>query len=246
MQFGRSDAAVTAIRALQLRLRELQQEKQTLEDDVRSLKIQIGLNPVAPSAREAELMGATERARQMVVHASATMAQIQEARRQHEILKREIAVAEEALDESVPSEDGSVVEGLRRAKQVQSSIRDYESLLCDLFAAPMRSAADFIAGFAARGQAFDTDLVSQPLRHLVTRVMELPAAYQRQSTPTKRAIVQGLICAVEGAFALTGQLRELRRRQAVGRTPRRIAVDIRRSALDLHALEQAVNRFSFH
>jgi hypothetical protein len=174
------------------------------------------------------------------------MAQIQEERRRNEVMKRKLALVEEELHASGSGEDDSVVETLQRAKQVQKTISDYEALLCDLFETPLRSAADFAVGPNGRRLRFDQDRVAHQLRHLMTRMMELPPVYHCQNIPTKRAIVQGLICSIEGVFSLTNQLHELHRQQAVSKTPRRIGIDIRRSVLDLNALEQAVNRFSFH
>jgi chromosome segregation ATPase len=219
---------------------------QTLEDEIHSLKLQVDSNPEEPTSHQTGLEQATERARHMVSNATSTMMLIQAERQRNRELRQAIDATERALNESAASDASSVTENLQRAQQIQKVLDEYTVLLRDIFASPTLLPPSRYASKSDRCSVnIDTDLLKRPVRDIVERVLELPRSYSTQDLPTKRAIVQGLICSLEASNSLTAQIHDLERRQAVSKTPRRIGIDISVAAAELFALQEGIKRFSF-
>jgi hypothetical protein len=245
MDVDESEAAITAIHALQVRDRELEQERQTLEDEIYSLKLQVDADSEEPTSHQTGLEQATERARHMVSNATSTM-MIQAERQRNRELRQAIDATERALNEFAASDASSVPESLQRAQQIQKVLDEYTVLLRDIFASPtLLPPSSYASKSDRRPVNIDTDLLKRPARDIVERVLELPRSYSTQDLPTKRAIIQGLICSLEASNSLTAQIHDLERRQAVSKTPRRIGIDISVAAAELFALQEGIKRFSF-
>jgi hypothetical protein len=246
MEIDKSEAAITAIRALQVRARELEQERQVLEDEIHSLKLQIDANAEEPNSHQTDIEQATERAREMVANAMSTMMMIQAERQRNSDLRQAIDETERALNEPAASDVGSVIEKVQRTQQIQKVLDEYTLLLREIFANPIScSASRYASKSDRRSVKIDTDLLKRPVRDIVQKVCGLPRSYCAQDLPTKRAIIQGLICSLETANSLTGQIHDLERRQVASKTPRRIGIDISAAAAELFALQESINRFSF-
>jgi hypothetical protein len=235
-----SEAAVTAIEALQKRIRDLEFDQQNIKDSIYSLHLQIDACDQRDDLSQLRLFKSTSRARQMIDNAAVTMARITAERELNAHLKCEIATCENILGEE--SEVGNTFKN----RQIGNSVNDLEILIRDLFSLGWRSIATFYVSPANRRYLTrDSDLLPHPVRDVVERMRRLPGGYMGQPLPVKRAIIQGLICSVELHQKLSEQIHELQRRKSISQTPIRISFEIHSLVAQLFALEREINRISF-
>jgi DNA repair exonuclease SbcCD ATPase subunit len=241
-----SDAAVAAIRALQDRIKELEQDRETLQCEVDSLKIQAENHARDYRAREQELIDATNRAQDMIDQATPTMREISQARAEHQAILDEMAAIENRLHSTDDGDSDSVVERLKAVNSSKSNVADYQLLLRDIFTSTSFPVASrILSSPEIQKIPLDPDLLPHPLRDVVERLAALPTEFRRQPVPTKRAIFQGLICSIEMSFDLANKIRAFERQKFKSTTPRRIGIDIHNLAVQLYVLEYYVKRFSF-
>ena len=244
MEVPESEAAITAIKALQKRVKELEQERQSLNDEIYSLNLQVKFRDEEFANRRHDLTDATAMARQMVSNAASTMTEIKSEREANIRLKDKLARIEEALacDRTDHSQQVQV-ENLRR---IERSISEFEALLVNIFATPWQSIAAAYLTPAELKSETDPDLLPRPVRDIVQRMRELPRNYKAQGVVKKRAIVQGLVCSLETASELAAKIHELEKEQKRSRTPLRVGIEIHGVAVQLHALTRCINRFCFN
>lgn len=246
MEVPQSEAAITAIKALQKRVRELEQEKQALNDEIYSLDIQVKLRDEQFANRQHDLVDATEMAKQMVSNAASTMVEIKAERAENERLKQRLALLEEKLGASNPACRTQAVQ-MENLRRVEKNITDFESLLAHIFSNQWQSiAASYLKPSELKNSDIDPDLLPRPVRDIVKRMLELPTKYRAQDIIGKRAIIQGLICSLETASDLAVKIHDLEKEQKVSRTPLRFGIEIHGLAIQLYALTRCINRFCFN
>ena len=241
-----SEAAITAINALQRRVKELEHEQQELKEEVYTMDLQLQMKDDHFLQRQEELIKATRRARDMINNTTATMRQLKAERVRNEDLKTEIALTEAALNGTQNVRSDSLIVRVDELKRIQKNIDAYETLLVDIFAKPWQSiATNYLSTTETRSIKSDPDLLPQPVRDIVQRINKLPRKYKDQDIVTKRAIIQGLICCLEAAGELAAKIHDLEKQQKQTKTPTRVGIEIRNIAMQLYVLTQSINRFKY-
>ena len=237
-----SRAAISAIAALQKRIRELEEEKTTLETEVKSLHSQIEEKNGKFLVRERELQETTIRAKEIISSSSFSLTQIQKAREENEQLKIELQEAEDqyqkAISEKIRKPSSQQINILLR------QISDYEIIFGDIVEQTQKTQMLPCNSAILQQLSSDPDLLPQPLRDIVKQLRKLPSTFQNQSITTKRAMVQGICCAREQINRLSDSVRDLHskiRKQ----TPRKLRYEIQTLSAQADVLIQEVSRFHF-
>lgn len=246
MEVMESEAAITAINALQRRVKELEQEQQELKEEVYTLNMQLQMKDDHFLQRQEELIKATRRARDMINNTTTTMQQLKSERMKNEDLKTQIALTEATLNGTQVAREDSLIVRVDELKRIQKNVDAYETLLVDIFANPWQSiAANYLSTSEMRSIKNDPDLLPQPVRDIVQRINKLPKKYKGQDLVTRRTIIQGLICCLEAAGELSAKIHDFEKRQKQTKTPMRVGIEIHNVAVQLYVLTQAINRFKY-
>lgn len=242
-----SQAAISAISALQKRVRELEEEKELLTNEINTLNIQVTSKNDTYLRREEELKSATARAQRMINNASNTMVLIQEERAKNNRIKENIAMLEEEINgHSENVKDVALIRKTRTCEMlsINQILQHYEIIFGEIYASMVETRQlTFIDKKALRQVNADPDLLPHPLRDIVKKLKQLPTQFVGQNMQTKRAIIQGLTCAQEHANDLIMELRQLEKKRSSSQTPRRISIEIRNLACQLLVLTQTMKRF---
>lgn len=237
-----SRAAISAIAALQKRIKELEEERITLETEVKSLHTQIDEKNSKFFQREKELQETTIRAKEIISSSSFSLTQIQKAREENEQLKNELEEAEDeyqkAISEKIKRPTSQQINVLLR------QISEYEIIFQDIVSQTQKSQMLPCNSTLFLQLVSDPDLLPQPLRDIVKQLRKLPVTFQNQAISTKRAMVQGICCAREHINRLTDEIRELQS-QIRKQTPRKLRCEIQTLSAQANVLIQEVSRFRF-
>lgn len=246
MAFAPSKAAIAAITVLQERIKELEAEKIGLQQGIESLQIQIHNKRCEITENETNLISATNRARQMIENASLIINRIHNARLENNQLRRNIALAEEQLNQLDSGLDSSCQKELSKRKIILKNLEEYRKLLHEIFSNINQDHFGvFLSSLEIAKIDYDPDLLPHPIRDVVHKLKLLPTQYKMQPVQKQRAIIQGLIRSVELANELVFKIRELQGSQEAAKTPRRVGFDIRTHAVNLYVLTREIRRFSF-
>ena len=242
-----SQAAVSAIAALQKRLKELEEERELLTDQVNKLKDHVTVNDSDYTRREKEVSEITARANKMIEDSAETLVQIKEERRQNSLLKQEILNTQKELS----GLNHSCLDRLKvcssRKKQISSYdqvLKEYESLLGLIFEPPQLIGRQHT--ISMKKSDYDIDLLPANQRRIARQLQELPASYTKQNLVTKRTIIQGLICTREEVNKLADKIYRLEKMRCTTTTPRSITFDINKSIQQFMILSNGMKRFKFN
>ena len=241
-----SQAAVSAIAALQKRLRELEEEKALLTKEVEKLNNHVTTNDEDYTKREQEISEITARANKMLEDSSSTLVQIQEERRLNQKLKKDIFNAQHDLDESEDAVEEILKERAAKKKQVASLdqvLSEYESLFSVVFQPPQLVGRQH--QIRMKKSDYDVDLLPVGLRRIARQLQQLPERYSKQPITTKRAMIQGLICTREEVNKLAEKIYALERRRCTSTTPRSLSFEIDKYTKQFMILTNEMRRFKF-
>ena len=247
MDQNSSQAAVSAIAALQKRLRDLENEKATLTKEVEKLNNHVSTNDEDYTKREQEISEITARANKMLEDSAATLVQIQEERRLNTKLRKDIFDAQQQLDESEEAVELILQERAIQKKQVASLdqvLAEYESLFSIVFKPPQLVGRQH--QFRMKKTDYDVDLLPVGLRRIARQLQTLPERYQKQPITTKRAMIQGLICTREEVNKLAEKIYSLEKRRCTSTTPRSLSFEIEKYTKQFMILTNEMKRFKFN
>lgn len=241
-----SQAAVSAIAALQKRLRELEEEKLNIEKQIEQYSKNASFNNQEFERREREVAEITARAYKMTQENASVLVQIQEERKRRLELKNQLLDLEDQIEECGDACESTRVEA-RSIKQTQYNynkiLDDYETLLGLIFEPPKLVGKKH--DFKMRRSDYDIDLLPTSMRRMAQQLSELPAQYKSQNLTTKRAIIQGLVCTREETRKLKEKIYVLERKRNTSTTPRSLSFEINKYIQQFNILSGEMKRFKF-
>ena len=242
-----SQAAVSAIAALQRRLRELEDEKSILTKEVEKLNAHVSTNDEDYTKREKEVSEITARANKMLEDSAATLVQIQEERRLNTQLKEDIFTIQQELGESEEIATAKVQAKINKKKQIANYdqiLNEYESLLSIIFQPPQLVGRQHQINM--KKSDYDIDLLPLGQRRIAKQLQQLPDRYAKQPLNTKRAMIQGLLCTREEANKLAAKIYSLEKKRSISTTPRSITFEIDKYTKQFMILTHEMKRFKFN
>lgn len=241
-----SQAAVSAIGALQQKLRELEIERGQLEIEAETLRKTCKRQSESYRKREEQLMQSHKKAKDIIDKASESFALISEEREENEFLKKELDRLQSLLKESEVRHDflEPIAKGMNHdARFLAELVKQYESLLAVIFA-PLKLIGKTKLP-KIRKNDLDIDLLPSKLRYICNKMRTLPTDYRKQNMDTKRAIIQGLTYIREEAAKISHQIYCMEKARALSATPRTIDHEIDLLVTQFHILSAETKRFVF-
>lgn len=241
-----SIAAISAIDALQKKLKDLQLERGQLELEYNGLLSHTRKTSDQFTKREQELNRAAQRAQAALNDSAEMLVQIQGARRDNAFLRKEIAKYKEMINEKVEiynQQKGNYDEEIATTTKLDRLVKQYESLLPMIFMPPALIGNK--THKEPKPESLDLDLLPSQLRRIAIGLHKLPSHYQKQDIETKRAIIQGLIFAREECLKLSLQIYELEKAKTRSAAPRSVSLEINSLRSQFATLSNAMQRFVF-
>lgn len=242
MEHTVSKAAISAISALQQKVRELEQERITLQTEIKSLQSQIDERNGQFSLREKELQQSTLRAKEMVTNSSITISQIQNAREENIKLKTK-------LNESLDLYKSLLKKKIKKpsSSKIQKMLKivsEYEVLFGDIALQTTNIQKYPCDPYQLQQVISDPNLLPQPIRDVIKQLRKLPSNFKGQDINTKRAMVQGICCTRELMSRIIDRIQTLNN-QPNTYSLRKNKYELQLLCVQLNALSHETNRFHF-
>ncbi|EAY11605.1 hypothetical protein TVAG_081770 [Trichomonas vaginalis G3] len=241
-----SQAAVSAIAALQKRLRELEDEQKNLQSQIEQYNKHWSFNNEEFERREKSVAEITAKAYKMTQENAHVLVQIQEERKRKLELKNQILDLQDEIDECGDLEQSTRVKK-GSVKQVSINynkiLDDYETLLALLFEPPQLVGRKH--DFKMCKSDYDIDLLPTTMRRIAQQLEALPDNYKSQNLPTKRAIIQGLVYSREETRKLKEKIYALEKKRNTSTTPRSLTFEINKYIQQFNILSGEMKRFKF-
>ena len=237
-----SNAAISALAALQNRLKELEFEKNNLENEVEHLKMRMDKKESSILLREQEIIKITTRAENMVLNSSKILSEINDLREENCTLNSQIRNLEELLNDS---KSKLFLKNTKRQndkieiEMLNNKILEYEFLLSILFQPP-----HLLKNFKSKSSC-DIDLLPMNLRRIAKRLLSLPTEYYSQPIEIKREIIQGLLCTREITSKLSYDIHKLEKQASSNSTPRYTTIEMNTLINQFKTLSRIMKRFVF-
>jgi chromosome segregation ATPase len=244
-----SRAAISAIAALQQRVRDLEDQGALLEEERDSLHRRLEVRDSAFRVRESSLNEATSKARQILDTTSAAMTHLHEERTRRQRLRSQLQEQQHLLDATV-SKQRSHRAAHRKSKGEVSALlrilREYEMLLGDLISPGLqRGALTQDEAILILAGNYEANSLPPNLARILRQLQEAPKRFARQSIENKRVVVKALS---EGSAAITElntRIKQLETQKFSSSTPKKFQADVKRISAQLLILSNEMSKFEF-
>jgi peptidoglycan hydrolase CwlO-like protein len=244
-----SQAAISAIAALQKRVRELEEQSGLLEDERDSLRLRLNDRDFAYQRREAALNDAASKAKEILNNASVAMSQLREARTERQKLKAEVEDLERQIHE-IQSKIKSTKSGHRRTKSgltdLLRKLAEYEILIGDVVAQPpYRPCLSPDEASLLASREADPDVLPPSLGSILRNLQGLPKSFTTLNLGKKREVVKVLSEASAAVTELNAKIRNLEREKFASSTPKKFDTEIKRLSSQMFILSNEIRKFEF-
>jgi chromosome segregation ATPase len=244
-----SHAAISAIAALQKRVRDLEDQALILESERESLRLRLNERDAQFDRRKAALNDAAAKAKEILNNTSTAMSQLREARAERQALKGEVENFEKALKEIQGKVRTSKLKS-RRFKsglaELLKKLAEYESLIGDVVGQlPCRPCLTQEEQALLASREVDATIMPPQLEPILANLQSLPKQFAALSLATKRKAVQALSEASAAVTELNAKIRTLEREKFASSTPRKFDSEIRRVSTHMFLLSNEIRKFEF-
>jgi len=249
MDFYDSKAAVDAMAALQARIKELERGNARVRRECTRLRSLTGNTDASLGDREANLINAADKAREMLEGASETLVELRRMRREN----RELAARLSDLQSQLTAKlDGDARRQTRssgleaKRDNAERLISEYEELLAEILSPPVMplSGADSVP-FNSTIASITTYSLPATLQTAVKMIQTLPFPFRRQKLEKKREIVAVLVGARDITFKIANEIHALELQKCETGVVRRVQAEIDVKTAHLRMIAQAMARFRF-
>jgi DNA repair exonuclease SbcCD ATPase subunit len=244
-----SQAAVSAIAALQQRVRELEEQAALLDDEHESLRIRLDNRDIAFRRREAALNEAMAKAKEIMNSTSAAMAQLSDARAQRQAHRSLVDDLEHQL-QTVQGKIKSAKSQQRRAKSglgdLLRKLAEYEILIGDVVAhRPHRPCLTPDETALISSGIPDPDLLPPSLAPILSALQSLPKNFPELTLGKKRKAVRALSNASAAVTELNAKVRALECEKFASSTPKKFEAEMKRLSVQMFILSREIGKFEF-
>ncbi|KAK8866319.1 hypothetical protein M9Y10_009280 [Tritrichomonas musculus] len=248
MDFYDSKAAVDAMAALQARIKELENYNARIRKECQRLKVLAETDENSLNEREASLMNAADKAKQMLEGASESLIELRKVRHDNRQLQNRLEQLQNDLSARVIQENKAKEKLLKlsdKKDNAEKLLKEYEELFCEILSPP-----DFQLN--GNGQipftntiAVTTHSLPATLQTAVMMLQTLPFPFRDQKLEKKREIISVLLNAREIAYKIQEEIHQLELQKLESGSIRRIQAEIDVKSSHLYLLTQAMSRFRF-
>ena len=239
-------AAVSAIAALQKRIRILENEKIQIQSQIEELQQKFQTQDNDYSIREKELQSVTERANRIIEESKCSLSQIKEDRALNISLKQQISQYNELIEQkNSESQQNHFNKNhwLQIQKKTRQIINDYDILL-QMFYSPTRLIGKR-KNLLKSKLSSDINVLPLNSRRIVQLLQQLPSTYNKQTNKIKRSILQGIRCSLHITNDLTDQIFNMEKQLTTSKTPRSLTYEINKLVTEFEIISKEINRFKF-
>ncbi|KAH0789005.1 hypothetical protein GPJ56_007081 [Histomonas meleagridis] len=212
MEVEASHAAVSAIAALQERIRELELEQEELKEERAKLLNILDERDNMHSMREEALNKATEKANQMIANITETMDKVQYFREENKNLRKQIAQSKEALTKSSPKQTSPRCSNTKLKadlKQIKQRLSDYECILGEILTTHPNMATLSHEDLVVISRETNQKNLSSKINKIYQSLNQLPKSFSRQKNETKRLTLRTLRKAMYAISEMSLKIEEL-------------------------------------
>ena len=207
-----SKAAISAIAALQDRVRGLEKEQRNIIAEIDFYKKKINSRDKKVQQRTMMLEDASDKAKEMLIYVTECNHELIAARDLHKSLKSDIQIIKETFETEDPTEKEKKAEKIISVRtelaNTQQKASDYETILSE-FLKPVPASCSPDGALMLAVSDGDAKLLPQPLRTVIENLQRLPKDFKKQTIEEKRDTVQLLTIARNQTRVLSQQIREL-------------------------------------
>ena len=248
MDFYDSKAAVDAMAALQARIRELEKNNSKIRKECQRLRTIAESDENTLNEREASLMNAADKAKQMLEGASESLVELRKVRHDNRQLQKYLEELQNQLTEKLDQESKAKAKLLRltdRRDNAEKLLKEYEDLFCEILSPPNvqlngQGTIPFTSTISVT-----THSLPATLQTAVNMLQTLPFPFRDQKLEKKREIISILLNARDIAFKIQEEIHQLELQKLESGSIRRIQAEIDVKSAHLHLLTQAMCRFRF-
>lgn len=243
-----SKAAVDAMAALQARIRELEAGNARLRRECAKLKESTEKDEASLSEREAAILGAADRAQQMLDGASETLTELRRIKRENRNLRKQLEQMESDLEAKL-ADDQKKQESIARLNKKRTDsarlIHEFEELFKEILAPPDLHFDELPLIPFNTSVSQNTYSLPATLQTVIHELQTLPTPFRDQKLEKKREIINVLCAARDIAERIAAEIRELRLKQPEEGSVRRIQAELSVKASHFSLITQAMGRFRF-
>jgi chromosome segregation ATPase len=244
-----SRAAISAIAALQQRVRDLEDQRAILEEEQESLRQRLAARDSAFRLRESSLNEATSKAQQILDTTTTAMTQLHEERARRQQLRAQIQEQQLLLDATVLKRRAHKAAHQKSKADLSVLLRmlhEYEILLGDLIMPGLQRAA-LTQDEATLVLASENDASTLPpnVAAIVRKLQQAPKRFARQSIEKKRVIVQALAEGNAAVTELNSRIKQLETQKFSSSTPKKFEAEVKRISAQLLILSNEMSKFEF-
>lgn len=243
-----SKAAISAIAALQERVRSLEKEQRNIFAEMDSYKHKINSRDERVQQRTKMLEEASNKAKEMLNYVSECNHDLIVARDLNKKLKTSIKKVKESLNEGDEEEEEMKREKIRSLRteltNANQKVSDYEIILSE-FLKPVPSSCSPDGALMLAVSDGDANLLPQPIRTVIENLQRLPKDFKSQTIEEKRDTVQLLTIARNQTRILSKQIKDLEVSRMKTKEKDRFDSDIKKLAAQHLLISTEMNKFTF-
>lgn len=248
MDFYDSKAAVDAMAALQARIKELETSNAKIRKECQRLRVLAESDEHSLNEREASLINAADKAKQMLEGASESLIELRKVRHDNRHLQSRLEELQNQLSQRVEQESKAKSKLLRlsdKKDNAEKLLKEYEELFCEILSPPdFHITGNGLIPFT-NTIAVKTHSLPATLQTAVMELQTLPFPFRDQKLEKKREIISVFLNAREIAYKIQEEIHQLELQKLESGSVRRIQAEINVKSSHLSLLIQAISRFRF-
>lgn len=249
MDYYDSKAAVDAMAALQIRIRELEKGNAALKKECAKLRAVADEDETTLNQREMQLLEASDKAQKMLAGASDTLVELRRIRKENRMLQQQLDNLQKELEDKV-KEDKKTEESLNSIETKKNSakklIAEYEALFKEILSPPeLKLNNNTYIPFNHTTISTVTHSLPATLQQVVQILQSLPFPFRDQKIEKKREIMSSLLYARDIAARLADEIHDLELQKKDSRVSKKIQSEINTKAAHYQLIRSAMSRFKF-
>ncbi|OHS93425.1 hypothetical protein TRFO_11855 [Tritrichomonas foetus] len=248
MDFYDSKAAVDAMAALQSRIRELEKNNAKVRKECQRLRVLAESDENTLNEREASLMNAADKAKQMLEGASESLVELRRVRHDNRQLIKTLDSLQNQLTAKLDLESKAKAKLLRltdKKDNAEKLLKEYEDLFCEILSPPNIQLNGSGQIPFTNTIAVTTHSLPATLQTAVMMLQTLPFPFRDQKLEKKREIISILLNARDISYKIQEEIHQLELQKLESGSLRRIQAEIDVKSAHLSLLTQAMCRFRF-